>query len=201
MFMKILRWAGLLLVVLFVAAIGFYLAFFPDRSATDSEQYSVISAYIRHELTGESHSLGSPNGTVLILKDSTLNGGEGDGIRSLLFRTDRLRVRMTSRSKIVLGSFFVENWRRRQFTHRFTLSSYALLSLQEITSSAPATYSRFPESYGYLSISNVGFNRQLNQAVFYIEHNCGLCGGGRYVLMRKTAEGWIVEQEYWTWIS
>jgi hypothetical protein len=31
----------------------------------------------------------------------------------------------------------------------------------------------------------VGFNPSRTQAVFYIDHFCGLCGGGRYVLMEK----------------
>jgi hypothetical protein len=49
--------------------------------------------------------------------------------------------------------------------------------------------------------SDVGFNRNHTQAVFYIDHFCGLCGGGRYVRMAKIDGAWHIQGEHWTWIS
>jgi len=60
---------------------------------------------------------------------------------------------------------------------------------------------RFPNNLGYIVLSAVGFNRDQTQAVFYIDHFCGLCGGGRYVLMEKVNGSWQVRDEHYTWIS
>jgi hypothetical protein len=54
---------------------------------------------------------------------------------------------------------------------------------------------------GYITLSGVGFNLNRTQAVFYINHFCGLCGGGRYVLMEKANGKWEVTAENYTWIS
>ena len=39
------------------------------------------------------------------------------------------------------------------------------------------------------------------EAIFYPEHACGLCGEGKYVLMRKINGKWMVQGESGTWIS
>jgi len=60
---------------------------------------------------------------------------------------------------------------------------------------------RLPRNLGYIAMSGVGFNPSRTQAVFYIDHFCGLCGGGRYVLMEKVNGKWAIRDEHWTWIS
>jgi hypothetical protein len=54
---------------------------------------------------------------------------------------------------------------------------------------------------GLIILSGVGFNPARTQAVFYIDHFCGLCGGGRYVLMEKINGSWRVRGEHYIWIS
>jgi len=54
---------------------------------------------------------------------------------------------------------------------------------------------------GLVVLSGVGFNLSQSQAVFYINHFCGLCGGGRYVLMEKVDGVWRVRDEHYVWIS
>ena len=61
--------------------------------------------------------------------------------------------------------------------------------------------SLFPGSSDYFVLSTVGFNSDLTQALLYVEHICGLCGGGGYVLLRKVDDHWIVEAEASTWVS
>ena len=59
----------------------------------------------------------------------------------------------------------------------------------------------FPHNLGFIVLSAVGFNPSRTQAVFYIDHFCGLCGGGRYVLMEKIDGAWRVRDGHYTWIS
>ena len=60
---------------------------------------------------------------------------------------------------------------------------------------------RFPNNMGYIAVSQAGFNFSKTEAIFYLDHFCGLCGGGRYVFMRKTNGIWKVVDEHYTWVS
>jgi hypothetical protein len=82
--------------------------------------------------------------------------------------------------------------------------AYRLANSEEV-----ATYGRdwkhwdalFPKAAGYFALSHVGFNADCTQALLYVEHICGLCGHGGYVLMRKVDGRWTVETEAGTWVS
>jgi hypothetical protein len=72
----------------------------------------------------------------------------------------------------------------------------------ELLQHDPAEFEKkFPHNLGYIAMTGVGFNPSRTQAVFYIDHFCGLCGGGRYVLMEKIDGKWAIRDEHWTWIS
>ena len=60
---------------------------------------------------------------------------------------------------------------------------------------------KVPTEHGLVALSGVGFNSSQSQAVFFIDHFCGLCGGGRYVLMEKVSGVWHVRDEHYIWIS
>jgi len=60
---------------------------------------------------------------------------------------------------------------------------------------------RYPNNMGYIAISRAGLNSNKTEAIFYVDHFCGQCGGGRYVLMRKVNGIWKVIGELYTWIS
>jgi hypothetical protein len=66
---------------------------------------------------------------------------------------------------------------------------------------SPAFDMKFPNNMGFIRLSGVGFNRSHTQAVFYIDHFCGLCGSGDYVLMEKVKGRWIVRNMRSLWIS
>jgi hypothetical protein len=55
--------------------------------------------------------------------------------------------------------------------------------------------------HGFLTFSSVAFNSDMTDALFYTEHLCGLCGGGEFVLMRKTGGNWMIANWYGTWVS
>ena len=52
-------------------------------------------------------------------------------------------------------------------------------------------YAKYPGSGGAISMSAVGFNADKTIAIVYMGHSCGgLCGGGRYHVLRKTDGKW-----------
>lgn len=63
-------------------------------------------------------------------------------------------------------------------------------------------YEKYPESGGYISLSNVGFNKTGDQALVYFVHWCGgLCGTGHYLLLSKCKKDWKVDTLAMIWIS
>jgi hypothetical protein len=60
---------------------------------------------------------------------------------------------------------------------------------------------RFPNNLGYIAVSQPGFNLNKTEAILYIDHFCGLCGGGGYILMRKVNGVWRVVDQHSTWVS
>jgi hypothetical protein len=88
-------------------------------------------------------------------------------------------------------------------------SSYSLLSQTERNqifsqnqSGWEIFYNRYPKAPGITTLSRVGFNTSFDQALFYIGTQSNwLVGEGYYVLLKKTAGAWSIDQEVMAWIS
>ena len=205
------RWFVASVCVFFgVCVAGLLIVYFycsPSSSRARSEQYAVYSAYIDAGLTGESHSLGSTRGVTVILNETaTFNPSIPNRVAMLqgaLFSFTGMERFKTDTSFATRYNFLVSNLSSEPLGRDFAISGrYVFASRDDIANwFSPETNRRFEGNYGYLMFSRVGFNRSLSEAVFYMEHMCGLCGGGRFVLMRKGAGRWVVIREEWTWIS
>ena len=63
-------------------------------------------------------------------------------------------------------------------------------------------YSHYPDSPGITSVSRVGFNSAMDQALVYIGTSSHwLAGAGYYVMMKKVDGVWMIDQQVMTWIS
>jgi hypothetical protein len=63
-------------------------------------------------------------------------------------------------------------------------------------------YKRYPDSGGYVWLSNIGFNKAHDQALVYFVNWCGTsCGSGSYILLKKTSGQWKFETAAPIWIS
>jgi hypothetical protein len=63
-------------------------------------------------------------------------------------------------------------------------------------------YTRFPGTPGIITLSRVGFNEAMDQALVYIGiQSHWLAGAGTMLLMQKVNGVWSVLQEVMTWIS
>jgi hypothetical protein len=198
--MKRLRFSRWFVITLCVVVLGPFFAYLvlrPSPSNANTEQYAVYSAYIEHGLTGNSHDLGDKRGIVVIQASTTISS------RSVLFSARHLREVIPELKRSVTFEFFLSNLRDRQLEKRFMIpTKYELATRQEIDLYATEQFERrFPDNYGYLTFSRIGFNRNLTEAVFYTEHMCGLCGEGKYVFMRKVNGHWTTVREASTWIS
>ena len=186
-----------------------YLYARPNPALADSEQYNVLSDYIASGLTGYSHDLGSRDGLVVILgrttvTDMLLRKNLLNEYVALIGSLPHARRNLHLSSQWPILNLLVANFRSEQLKEHFAIpAEYVLATEDEVRKYGqdPSLKQRFAHSYGYLTFTRVGFNRQLTDAVFYTEHVCGLCGEGKYVHMRKLNGKWFVQAESGTWIS
>jgi len=178
---KRIRWTfvGSLLAV---AAI--YLATQPAPRKVEEESYVVYSAYLCKNFASD---------PLIAVSDKT---GRWSDLRRFRFHLHKLQSSQT----LTATNFLLRNALRRTLKRRFGLPQrYELLPAGNLEGKGLASV--LPEAYGHVELSSGGFNRDMSQALFYIDHFCGLCGGGRYVLMEKRNGSWNVVAEAWTWIS
>ena len=63
-------------------------------------------------------------------------------------------------------------------------------------------YERYPQAPGITTLSRVGFNASLDQALVYIGTQSNwLAGSGYYILLKKLDGAWSIDQRVMTWIS
>jgi hypothetical protein len=63
-------------------------------------------------------------------------------------------------------------------------------------------YSRYPNTPGITTLSRVGFNAALDQALVYLGTQSDWLAGAGYYILRKKANGfWTIDQKVMTWIS
>jgi len=63
-------------------------------------------------------------------------------------------------------------------------------------------YNRYPDAPGIITLSRVGFNGQMNQALVYLGiQSHWLAGSGNFYLLNKVNGEWVIDEQVMTWIS
>ena len=189
----------LLGVVAILAAAGW-----AERERNADEEYAVYSAYLSEGLLNDAHdwSVGGP--VQVVVMDTTKVGGNLR-LRALYVLDSREQFDQLQTS--TRASYLVRNLFQTRILPKFVLpgrATVAFASQSDIQSNSYGSaefQKKFPHNLGFITLSGVGFSSTRTQAVFYIDHFCGLCGGGRYVLMEKINGSWRVKGEHYTWIS
>lgn len=185
---------GFIAVAVALAAFGWI-----ERQRNEREEYEVYTAYLSDGLLNDAHdwSIGGP--VQVVIADKTISGGN---LRfPFIYLFDR-RVDFGELQPSTRASYLARNLFRTRIESEFSLPSRATVCVtSDAEYSSPAFQEKFPRNMGLVVLSGVGFNRSKTQAVFYINHFCGLCGGGRYVLMEKLSGVWRVKDEHYIWIS
>ena len=181
--------AGLFVLTAFLLfAATVFIVRWPNSRLGAIEQYAVYSAYLESEITENFHDYGNRRGFVLLIQDRTTPAR----IAAPQFR--RLKTDAPTLQDATLMNFVAESLVSRVLAKRFRLPvNYELLSEGQLVK--PGSYAE------YVTVSRVGFNKDLSQALFYTEHICGLCGGGGYVLMERRFGQWRVKAFLSTWVS
>lgn len=188
------------LAVLSVAAAGLLAAAgWTELERNKEEEYAVYSAYLSDGLLNDVHdwSVGGP--VRVVIRDRTI---ARVNLRLRLFYLFDGRVRFAELHKLTLLSYLVRNLFQTRLQPKFELPSRAKVYFTPQSEYwSEQFYQEFPHNMGLVVLSGVGFNPSHSQAVFHIDHFCGLCGGGRYVLMEKIDGVWRVQDEHYLWVA
>ncbi len=78
----------------------------------------------------------------------------------------------------------------------------ALFEGAELNESWNDFYNKYSKSNGIISLSQIGFNRANNQAVFEMVHMAAsLAATGSIIYLVKEENGWVVKDIVYTWVS
>ena len=170
----------------------------PSAEQMDSEEQAVYAALLRNLYSASSY--------VIMDTTATSPTGVGDTASTL----DRVIQDMHSVDQETVDSFRVRNEAAHPVRSDMNIgSSYVLLSQVEMSQIFSQNrdgwqlfYEQYPEAPGIATLSRVGFNDTLDQALVYAgSMSHWLAGAGYYVLLKKENGTWMVDQQVMTWIS
>jgi len=165
------------------------------RDLAATEQYTVYSTDLESEIAENFHDYGTGRDFVLLIQDKTTVA------RVAAPRLQRLKKDAPTLQDATLMNFVAQNVISQALGRQFRLSvNYELLPEGQLLE-PDSLDAKHPAHAGYVTVSRVGFNKDLSQALFYTEHICGLCGGGGYVLMVKRFGQWRLRAFLSTWTS
>ena len=170
----------------------------PSEAQIDTGQQNVYAALLQKLYSASSY----------VIMDSTATGpsGVGDTASTL----DLMIQNLPGLEQQTADSFRVRNEAAYPVPPDMHLgSAYALLSqpnMRQIFSQNRDGWQLFYEIYpgtaGITTLSRVGFNATLDQALVYVGTlSHWLAGAGYYVLLKKVNGAWIVDQQVMSWIS
>ena len=122
-----------------------------------------------------------------------------------------VREKMPDLDQATLADYLSKNWAAQPLKDQFNLKVKAvLINAREVKSIFEEhsmdgwriIFERYPNSLGLITISAVGFNHDLTQALVHVGISCGgLCGEGNLFLLRKENGVWQVQKKIMTWVS
>jgi hypothetical protein len=170
-----------------------------ERVRNANEEYAVYSAYLSEGLLNEGHDWTVDVPVQVVVADTTKSGGNPRWQALYLLGNGAHFDKLDTSTRV---SYLLRNLFHTRIAPKFVLPSRATVALTSESDYGSSDFQkRYPRSLGLVVLSGVGFNPTRTQAMFYIDHFCGLCGGGRYVLMEKVDGSWLVRGERYTWIS
>jgi hypothetical protein len=193
------RWIRRTVLVALAGAVVLVTAGWIEAKRNADEEYAVYSAYLSDGLLNDAHDWGVDAPVQVVIKDKT-GGGQGWIPRTLYVM--RGRVHLNGLQTSTRWGYIVRNLFSTRLRSKFRLPRRATIAFASESDYGSAVFQKkFPQNIGLIELSGVGFDLSRTQALFYIDHFCGLCGGGRYVLMEKVDGAWRVRGERYTWIS
>ena len=173
-----------------------------EQRRTQAELADVVSEYLSDELLHDAHDWGSGRGILVVLQREAQQPAD---LRLRWLWLFRWRPEFPQASLATRASFILSNAIPSTIHAPLHLPhgvDSVVVSRRELEQAEDIGFDqRFPHNLGYIAVSQGGFNAGKTEVIFYIDHFCGLCGGGGYILMRKVNGTWVVVDQRSTWVS
>jgi hypothetical protein len=170
----------------------------PSTAQITAEEQAVYTAVLQKLYSASRY---------VIMDTTATNPVSVEGMTSIL---DRAMQDLHSVDLVTADSFRVRNDAAYPVLPDMQLGSgYVLLTQSEMSLIFSQNrdgwqffYEQHPDAPGITTLSRVGFNNTLDQALVYVgTMSHWLAGAGYYVLLKKVNGSWIVDQQMMTWIS
>jgi len=199
---KFKKLAFRLIVTVAVLVASIASVFVLEQRRTQAELGAVLSAYLSNEVLHDAHDWGSGRGiSIVILREAQ----QPAAWKSRWPFLSTPQQRFTQASFITRSSFILSNAFSTDIRAELHLPSEVdavFVRHSELERGQPGDFERrFPNNLGYIAVSQPGLNLSKTEAIFYVDHFCGLCGGGNYILMRKLNGVWRVVDRHNVWVS
>jgi hypothetical protein len=164
------------------------------------EEYAVYSV-----LLNQVHATGDTD-QVIIREETSL-----DRLRDSIVKEDLTTLTEATDNEIakdVSDNFQAANRRPRLLSNRFSLKvKCVILGREEMAAiSDPRDgwnwfYTNYPHQ-SLITLSRIGFNREMDQAVVYTsQESGGKTGRGEFVFLIKERNVWVIKQRMASWVS
>jgi hypothetical protein len=181
----------------------------------EPEEYAVYSGLLDSSIDGierDKHGIIVLNGTTVPI--NVVNGRDKGGFYSITrigsyIRSFDEKLSIFEIGWDTLADFEKKNWYPTTLAYQFDIrAKYLLCSDEEHLElkQSPDYWSRFytcyPDSFGMVGFSRVGFDRKRIKAIVYREWLAGpLAGAGHLVFLSKVGGEWVVKRRITLWIS
>lgn len=167
-----------------------------ENAAIEREEYAVYSAMVVDYVFARPPTI--------VIANPTSNLTRANKVSDLRFVSLTGASSSLALSQETLEDFINRNKSNRWLKPKFEISrKYVFVDFREIKRLAndfqhgdfewKAFSKKYPESYGFVTLSRVGFNKQMDQALIYIQWRCpGMCGEQSYQLLAKKDGIWKV---------
>jgi len=183
-------------------------AFCCQTNTQETEEAAVYSALVEQMSKND-------RGDLIVVQDRTVNAYSfpraalEDNSLERLF--EALQSDFPFAARETLASFRANNEQSWPIRNPFLLRTRSrLISQQEVERFSPSKpgiwwgsfYRNYRGAAGFLMLSKVGFNREMNQALVYRAFACGdTCGFGSYVCLVKEGGRWRIRSVAEQWVS
>jgi hypothetical protein len=192
----------------FIIAVFSICALAAGAYSQSEDEYQVYSTVLREMFVGDKVTFDTQSKVkqLVILNLTNTNYASSENKENW----QQVRLRLPALSDETLADFESKLKNASELKRSFKIDlQYSLINKQQLDEAFTggedawtSFYKKFPDSGGYVSLSNVGFNNARDQALVYFVHWCGsLCGTGHYIPLRKKENSWSVLEKGMIWIS
>jgi phage pi2 protein 07 len=172
-----------------------------SQHGSETEEYAVYDTLIKQRYVRDQVEQ-------IVIKDQTsLDNFNDDELERIL---QQVTLKLIALQKTTFNDFQAKNKEPHRLDESFNLSvNYVLISkaeedelLYQRADGWVAFYKKYPKSQGVMTLSRVGFNPEMNQALVYVGNQSGpKTGAGYYMLLARENGNWVIKDRYGAWLS